>query len=288
MTDPDDATYLDYHVRWRPGGARPGRHAAGQGGSGGDFVQYRPFWQLPDARRIDIKRSALDPSGEVIVRQTRQRGVINIVLATDLSRSMQPAPDRPGLGCVAMLAEAAARSALRAGDAFGLVGFDGDLRDDVWLPPTRSRGAARHAISQLARLPPKRPGAAGIARLAERLPPGRCLVLLVSDFLMPPGLVERALTALARHDVAPVMLELDPPEMLPPLGLLRLADAETGRTRLVLMRPALRRRWLAAAAARRRQLDLLFLRHCRPAFHARASTPGGMDLQALSDHLAGA
>ncbi len=284
VTQPEDAPYLDYHVRWRAGSCRPGKHASRQGGGGGEFREYRPFWQLPNARQIDVKRSALDPFGEVIVRQTEQRSSINVVLAADLSRSMQPAPDRSGLRCVAWLAAAASRSALRAGDGFGVVGFDRALRDDFWLPPTRSRAAARQVVSHLDSLQQGGAGAEGIALLTERLPTRRCLVLLVSDFLMPLGLVERALTSLARHDVAPVVLEVDALEGLPSAGLLRLADAETGRTRLVLMRPALRRRWQAAAAERRRQLDLLFLRCCRPAFHAARR----LNVQALSDHLAGA
>ncbi len=281
MTGPDAAPYLDYHVRWRADAALPGRHAARQGGGGGGFRQFRPFWQLPNARQIDVKRSALNPFGEVIVRQTEQRTSINVVLAADLSRSLQPAPSRVGLRCTALLAEAAARSALRAGDGFGVVGFDAKLRDDVWLPPTRSPAAARQMASHLAGLRQGGTDADGIAQLTERLPARRCLVLLVSDFLMPMGLIERALTALARHDVAPVVLEIDAAATLPQAGLLRLADAETGQTRLVLMRPTLRRRWQAAEADRRRRLDLLFLRFCRPAFHAS----GGLDVQALSDHL---
>ena len=101
---------------------------------------------------------------------------------------------------------------------------------------------------------------------------------------MPLDLIERALASLVRHDVAPVVLQLDIAGAVPSAGLLRLSDAETGRTRLVLMRPALRRRWRAAEEKRRQQLDLLFLRYGRPAFHAA----GGLDVQALSGHLAGA
>ena len=278
---PEDAPYLDYHVSWRSGGSRPGRHGSRQGGGGGNFREYRPFWQLTDARQIDIKRSALDPFGEVIVRQTEQRSSINVVLAADLSRSMQPAPARSAIQWVARVAEAAARSASRAGDGFGIVGFDRALRDDVWLPPTHSRAAARQMVTHLASLKPGGIGAEGIADLAARLPGRRCLVLLVSDFLMPAGLIEHALTSLARHDVAPIVLEMDSVGALPAVGLLRLADAESGQMRLVLMRPGLRRRWLNAAAARRRQLDHLFLRFGRPAFYAS----GGLDVEALSNHL---
>ena len=282
MTQQAEPAYLDYHVRWRAGAALTGKHATRQGGQGSGFREYRPFWQLPHARQIDIKRSVLNPFGELLVRQTEQHSSINVVLAIDLSCSMQPAPEWPGSRAAALLAAAAARSALRAGDGFGVVGFDTALRDDAWLPPTRSRAAARQMVAQLAGLA-RGGGADGIAELAGRLPARRCLVLLVSDFLMPMRLIARALATLARHDVAPVVIDAETASSLPCAGLLRLRDAESGRTRLVLMRPALRRRWQADAVARRRQLDLLFLQSCRPAFHA----VGGLDVQALSDHLAG-
>ncbi len=283
MTPQEDAPYLDYHVRWRAGAARPGRHAARHAGSGGDFRAYRPFWQLPDAHRIDIRRSITDPFGQVMVRQTEQRSSINVVLAADVSRSMRPSADRSSLGAVARLADAAARSALRAGDGFGVLAFDRAVRDDASLAPTASRSAAREAVVRLRRLLPMGRGAEGIAQLAARLPARRCLVLLASDFLMPIGLLEAALVSLAKHDVAPVVLDGDLTRALPRRGLLRLRDAETGRTRLMLMRPSLHRHWCEAESARRRTLDLLFRRHGRAAFHAGHA----LDISALSEHLAG-
>ena len=268
---------------WREGGARPGRHSTHQAGSDGAFRGYRPFWQSPDARRIDVRRSALDPSGDVMVRETGQRSSLNLVVAADVSLSLRPDPSRSALDGIVALAEAALRSTSRAGDGFGLLAFDRAVRDDISLRPTRSGVAAREAVSRLARLKQDGTDAAGIALLAERLPARRCLVLLVSDFLMPLELVERALAALARHDVVPVVLEVDTLESVPRRGLLRLADAENGRTRLLLMRPDLHRRWVAADVLRRHQLDLLFLRFGRAAFQAS----GALDVQALSQHLAG-
>ena len=216
MTLPDEVAYLDYRVRWRDGAARPGRHAMRQSGRDGEFRGYRPFWQCPDARQIDVRRSALEPSGDIMVRQTGQRSSINLVLAVDVSRSMQPAPERSALSWVVALAEAASRSALRAGDAFGMLGFDRGLREDVWLPPTRSRTAIGEVLTRLRGLRQGGRGADGMAELAERLPSRRCLVLLLSDFLVPLALIERALSALARHDVAPVVLAMDTPGEAPP------------------------------------------------------------------------
>jgi len=234
----DDAEYLDYAVSWRAGQALPGRHTSRVSGAGGHFRAYRPFWQVPDARKIDVRRSIMDPFDEVMVRQTDDRTSISVVVAADVSRSMQAAPGGGTFQAVTRLAGAAARSAHRAGDAFGLIGFDAVPRSDIYQPPCRSRGASGAALAALRALQPDGCSADGIAGLAPLLPARRCLVILASDFLLPFSLLEVALASLASHDVAPVVFH-DPVEtQLPRTGLMRLRDSETGEQRLCVMRPA--------------------------------------------------
>jgi uncharacterized protein (DUF58 family) len=273
----EDVPYLDYSVRWRTGDQRPGKHAARQAGTGGNFRAYRPFWQMPDARHIDVRRSIVDPAGEVIVRQMEQRSSIVVVLAADVSRSMMGAP----MQSVAALAQAAARSATRAGDSFGVFAFDEAVRHDIRLSPSRARGAAASATDGLRHFSPVGRSAAGISNLASMLPSRRCLLLLASDFLMPLDLLDAALTTLSRHDVAPIILGTQSRQSLPRAGLLRLRDLETGAPRLMLMRPALHRRSREAADTRQRDLQAVFERHGRTPFHAA----GAIDIAQLSQHL---
>ncbi len=269
--------YLDYAVRWPSTQTLPGRHASRGAGTGGNFRAFRAFRDVPDSRRIDVRRSMLDPFEDLVVRQTEQRSGISLVVAADLSRSMQAS----NASAVSRLAEAASRSAHKAGDAFGFIGFDAAPRADFYLPCRRGRGAAAELLGRLQAYRPHGTDAAGIAELAPLLPRQRSLVILVSDFLLPPALLEQALKSLFRHDVAPVVLHEAREHDMPSTGLMRLQDAESGRTRLLLMRPALRRRWHAARAARRATLDSIFAQHCRPAFHAEAP----LDLACLSEHL---
>jgi uncharacterized protein (DUF58 family) len=271
-----DVPYLDYSVRWRTGDQRPGKHAARQAGAGGNFRAYRPFWQSPDARNIDVRRSIVDPAGEVIVRQMEQRSSIVLVLAADVSRSMMGAP----IASVAMVAEAAARSAARAGDSFGVFAFDEVVRDDIRLSPSRARGAAS-VPERLQQFRPLGKSAAGMSDLAALLPSRRCLLLLASDFLVPLDMLDAALTSLSRHDVAPIILGTQSNQNLPRAGLLRLRDVETGASRLMLMRPSLHRRWREAEDARQYALHALFAQHGQTPFHAH----GAIDIEQLSQHL---
>jgi hypothetical protein len=281
VTIADDALYLDYAVRWRTGDQHPGKHAARHAGTGGNFRGIKPFWQLPDARHIDVRRSLTDPFETVMVRQMESRGSLALVIAADLSASMPAATGGSHLAAVSTLAQAAARSALRAGDTFGFIGFDTTVRGDFFLAPTRARGAAADIAQRLVAASAPGRGAAAMSELAWHLPERRCLLLLLSDFLIPLPLVETALARLARHDVAPIVLHDSTAASLPRAGLVRLRDAETGATRLLLMRPRLQQKWQRARAEWRAALDRIFARHCRPAFHA----DGLLDIAALGAHL---
>jgi uncharacterized protein (DUF58 family) len=281
MISQEDSAYLDYQVRWRTGDRRPGKHSARHGGAGGNFRGYRSFWQLPDARHIDVRRSVVDPTGDIIVRQMEQRSSIVVVLAADVSRSMAYPSRGANLQSVARLAEAAARSATRAGDAFAFFAFDGKFREDLSSPPSRRRAAAWEPGLALRAFSPDGRSAAGILDLAAQLPVRRCLLLLASDFLMPLNMLEDALSSLARHDVAPIVLEGGSDPALPRFGLLRMRDAETGHTRTVLMRPSLHRKFQRSASGRREALHGMFERHGRAPFYAT----GAIDIAELSQHL---
>lgn len=276
-----DPPYLDYRVRWRTGDSRPGKHAARQAGAGGNFRAYRPFRELPDVRQIDVRRSIADPAGEIIVRQMEQRSSLIVVLAADVSRSMTAAPGGSHMESVARLAQAAARSAVRAADSFGFLAFDERIIEALCLSPTRRRGAAAALPDALLGFRANGRNATGILELAARLPTRRCLVLLASDFLMPLTMLEAALSALMRHDVAPIMFRGHDEVARPSTGLLRVRDAETGATRLIFLRPKLTRRWRETADARRLALHALFENYGRTPFY----TEGAINIAALSQHL---
>lgn len=272
-----EGAWLDYRVRWRSGEARPGRHGSRRTGQAGALRGFRPFWQVPDARAIDVRRSLLDPAGDIVVRQTEDRGSITLVIAADVSRSMRPREDTTKLDAVATLLVAAARAAHRAGDRLGFLAFDDGIRADLTLAPTRARSAAADLAARLRALRPAGRGAEGMRQLAAHLPERRCLVLLISDFFVPAETLRASLLVLARHDVAPLVLHDAAEAALPARGLLRLEDAETGARRLIWMRPRLAARLRAAGAARRRALDAAFRDCGRGAFHIE----GALDLDAL-------
>ncbi|MGI5121820.1 DUF58 domain-containing protein [Marinactinospora thermotolerans] len=148
----------------------------------------------------------------------------------------------------------------RVGDRFGAhLLHDGRIRR--W-PARSGKNALLSLLSAVAATP--HAGAAPRPDLAEaitdlaRTRPRRGLRVIISDFLDPtadpaaPAPWERPLRRLAsRHQTLAVEV-IDPRELdLPDIGLITMADPETGRTREVHLSARVRRRYAHAAAAQR-------------------------------------
>lgn len=247
---------LPYALRWQPGGHRPGAHPAMGRGGEGVFRALVPLQGGGDPRRIDVRASIRDPFEGVHVRTFAPRRAITVTVLLDLSASMAFGTLKAE---VAQLAATLAAAAGAAGDSFCLMGADSAPRSDLHVPATRRRGLAEDIRARILAAPCTAGGAHGLAEAAQTLPPARNLVFLVSDFLMETACTEAILDGLVRHDVIPVVVSDSRADgRLPRFGLLDLIDAETGRRRLVLMRPALRARWLEETTRRRTALEDLF------------------------------
>jgi uncharacterized protein (DUF58 family) len=134
----------------------------------------------------------------------------------------------------------------------------------VTVPPRAGRNAVMALLRRLATTPraeTPRPSAArdadvpDLAAALHRTGPlarRRGLVVVVSDFLGPPGWDRGLKTLRARHEVLAVEV-LDRRELeLPPVGLLTLVDPETGRRiEVQTARNRVRERYAAAAAGQR-------------------------------------
>lgn len=261
MTTPAD---IMYRPRGRFRSNHVGAHVSSEVGGFGVFRDQAPFLRYPDARRIDLRATLRDPFGETHVRRFEQRSAIDVYALVDLSASMGfvGAVDRFAVACD--LCAALAFSVTRIGDRFGLIAGGEVLRESAFLPATRSRSVALRGVERLRDERPAGASAESLKAAARRLGAGRRLVLLISDFRWPARLIEAVFDALAPHDVLPVALvdsvELEPPRW----GLLELRDPETARRRMMVMRPALRQKWIDAESKRRAALIQLAAGRVRP------------------------
>lgn len=271
----DDQRLFEYALRWRVSGWRAGAHKGREEGRMGEFRRLVPFERSPEGR-LDLRSSLRDPFGTLYVRQVAQRTAADIHVLIDTSGSMAFG-EGWRLRRALAVAQLFARAAQGIHDRFGLAAGAESL---ALYEPARRQGID----AQFERLRALAVGGvqrSGLREAAELLGRRRKLVVLLSDFEFDERALDELLTALAGHDVVPVRLCEPTQAQLPRYGLMALRDLETGRRRLLWLRPALHARWREQARVREQLLARQFSRHgCRA-----LDLPGEVDIAALTRHL---
>jgi uncharacterized protein (DUF58 family) len=264
------ARELAFAIPWRTSAVRLGAHKSFLSGSSGLFRDIVPLTSFPDPRRIAIRASLSDPFERLLVRRAEQPSAIDVAVLVDVSASMAFRGRCNKIAMAADIAEALAVCTERTGDTFALLPFGNVLRQDLALWRTMSRTAQLDATERLRCLTPDGDGVEGVAEAGAAIAGARKLVFLISDFLWSEETAASAADALASHDVVPIeirdSLEL---EDLPRWGLLNLRDLETGRRRLIAMRPSLKARWLELRSEQRGQITRILDAASREMFTVR-------------------
>jgi uncharacterized protein (DUF58 family) len=277
-----NASPLPYRLRWAAPGARPGAHRGAVAGAGGSLKGFAPLARANDPRRIDLRLSARDPFENLYVREFEQKSAITVYALVDVSGSMSFEGSARKMHLTAELCATLAASAKSAGDAFGMIGCDDQIREELMLPATRLRGIEREIFIRLLQFKPQARDASALPEAARYFAGRRKLVFVISDFLMPLPQTEALFQSLAQHDVAPIVIR-DPAQDsdIPRWGFMEARDLETGRTRLLFMRPKLREAWLRKAEEHHAQLVRLCGRYGRRPFIVE----GQLDPLALGAYL---
>ena len=246
----------------------------GPGSEAGESREYRPG---DDVRRMDWPVTARTTTPHV--RRTVADRELETWMAIDLSASLDFGTARWLKRDLAIAAATAvAHLTVRGGNRIGAVVGTGTGAAAAASPSRwRRRGAATAvapARPPIVRLPARpgrkeaqgllraiarteiRPGRADLGELIDRLnrpPRRRGVAVVISDFLAPVDAWSRPVRKLGvRHDVLAVEV-VDPRELeLPDVGVLVLADPETGALHEVQTAdPALRQRYAEAAGQQR-------------------------------------
>ena len=204
-----------YRLPHRVGSQRPGSHPGSSLGAGQEFVSHMSLYDRPDPRRLDLRASLRDLSGDWLVRVNRQRAGIPVHVVADVSASMRFGALRPKLDVVAEFVEALGQSAFRVGDALGMLAFDaqGARRSVRAGAPEPGNGQRDGLDAERLREHGRRHRGIGRGRL--RLAGRQGLVFLVSDFHWPLERLGGVLDLLAHAYVVP-MIVWDPAETEPP------------------------------------------------------------------------
>jgi uncharacterized protein (DUF58 family) len=258
LVPPGAVRRLHLDVARRLDGVLHGDHLGHLPGPGTEPDEARLYAPGDDVRRIDWAVTAR--SGDVHVRTPLSERELETTLVVDLSPSMSFGTARHEKRDVAIaVATAMGHLARGPGDRVGALVLGDRVRA---VPPRPGRDAALALLHVLQATRPADgaapvPLADGLVQLA-RQPRRRGLVVVVSDLLdgsepgAEPSWAQPLRRLGTRHDLVVVEV-VDPRELeLPSVGVLRVADPETGRQLEVQTADRrLRERYAAAAAAQR-------------------------------------
>jgi uncharacterized protein (DUF58 family) len=258
----DELRYVEVYTARRFPNLRAGAYTSPRRGPGLDFDRHRAYRPGDDVRRIDWNVTAR--LGTPFVRETHAERELDLVIAVDVSRSMELGTAARSKKEVQLLvAGCLVFSAIADRINTGFLSFSDRVL--AFHPPGRARARAWRFLEEVwsgdaregktAILPALRHLASHLKREG--------VVFLVSDFLTDEDVfASPELRVLAvRHDVVAVVVEDAAEERLPPgSGMVALRDLESGTVRSVGLGRGVRERYAAAARQRRAGLSRGFYR----------------------------
>jgi uncharacterized protein (DUF58 family) len=241
---------------------RVGAYTSPLRGPGFDFDEHQPYRPGDDVRRIDWNVTAR--MNAPYVRHTHAEREMNVMIALDLSRSMELGTSHYSKKEVmTFITGSLLFSALSDQINTGFLAFADRVL--TFSPPRRTRAAAWAVLERCWSLAPQRGRTAllpAIRHLSKALRK-MSVVFIVSDFMSDEDLfASKDLSMLAaRHDVIAVVPE-DPGETALPAGrgYVNVRDLESGREVAVALSAHTRRDYADQARRRREMLARAFYR----------------------------
>lgn len=218
-------------------------------GRGMEFDEVREYVPGDDVRAIDWNVTARTQTPHIkILREERELTVMLMVDASASQRFGSGARDKREIA--AEVAAVLAFLAIRNNDKVGLIVFSDKV--ERFLPPKKGRSHVWNLIRTVltSQGQADTTDIGGAMDFVAKVLPRRAMCFLVSDFWTAG--YEQSMRILARrHELVCVQTQ-DPRECeLPPVGLIAVADAETGESVWVDAGSAAVRKAFAAAAAQR-------------------------------------
>jgi uncharacterized protein (DUF58 family) len=200
-------------------------------GRGMSFSEVRDYHFGDDVRSIDWNVTAR--FNHPFVKVFEEERELTVMLLVDMSESSSfgtKKQDKRDL--ITELCAVLAFSAIKNNDKVGVIFFSDGM--EKYIPPKKGKSHILFIIRELLSFTPKRKGTniKETLRFFNNATKKRSIVFMLSDFLS--GNYQDALNIAAkRHDVVGVQVYDQRDKDLPPVGLIQVADAETGATQWV-------------------------------------------------------
>lgn len=201
-------------------------------GRGMTFAEVREYQYGDDVRDIDWNVTARHNRPYVKVYEEERE--LTVMLLVDVSRSrLFGAVGEDKREMIAEVAATIAYSAITNNDKIGVIFFSDKI--EKFIPPKKGKKHILLIIRELLDFTPEHTGTdIGVALryLADALKK-RCTTFLVSDFIDSHDFTQPLQVACNKHDIIAIQIYDKRDTTLPDIGLMRVADLETGETRWI-------------------------------------------------------
>ncbi|RJP82962.1 MAG: DUF58 domain-containing protein [Candidatus Zixiibacteriota bacterium] len=225
-------------------------------GRGIEFAEVREYIPGDDIRSVDWNVTAR--MGHPYVKIFEEERELTLMLLCDFSSSGYFGSQRQlKIEAAIEVAALLAFSALKNHDKVGLLLFTDSI--EKYVPPKKGRTHVLRILRELISFQPEKAGTniGEALKYFSRVQSRRSIAFLISDF-WDQGFDDPLRLVGKKHDLIALRLSDPREETLPPVGLVKLQDAETGEDFWVdTFDPAVRNTYDQAVRARRNKLDRL-------------------------------
>jgi len=202
-------------------------------GRGMAFNEVREYQVGDDIRSIDWNVTAR--YNQPFVKVFEEERELTVMLLIDLSGSLNfGSTQQFKRDVITEVAAVLAFSAIQNNDKIGVILFSNSV--EKFIPPQKGRKHILRIISELLNFEPsgKETNISEALRFLTNAIKKRCTAFLISDFidfdesLGQPRFTDAISIANNKHDVVAIRIYDDRETQMPPVGLVRFADAETG------------------------------------------------------------
>jgi len=218
--------YIELHTRHLVNDVFSGEYHSVFKGQGMEFAEVREYQYGDDIRTIDWNVTARYNHPFVKIHEEERE--LNVMLCVDMSKSGAfGSGEKFKNEIAAEICALLAFSAIKNNDKVGVLIFTDKI--EKYIPPRKGRGHVLRVIRELLYFKPesyRTSIATGLEYLLKGLK-RRSIVFVVSDFeddnfMKPLRVLNR------KHDVVAIQMLDKREQELPPVGLVKMRDAETG------------------------------------------------------------
>lgn len=196
-------------------------------GRGMAFSEVRQYQYGDDIRDIDWNVTARQNSPHIKIFEEERE--LTVMLLIDVSGSREfGTVNKTKKEMITEIAATMAFSAIQNNDKIGVVFFSD--RIEKYVPPKKGRKHVLSIISELINFQPVERGTdiGKVLQYVTNAQKKRCTTFMISDFIDSSDFQNALTIANKKHDVVTIQV-YDPRETeLPPIGLVKMRDAETG------------------------------------------------------------